>query len=532
MTPAQLADEGRQYAQYVRGLWRFLSEPSDDEENRRRVARDLAGRGPAFLAHLRRAVYECPTSPYASLFEHAGLEPGDVEALVEEHDVEGALDRLHDAGVYVTIEEFKGRRPIRRGSLELHVTAEDFDVPTARLLTATSGGSGGKARPVAVTAAALADTNTYGIVFLDAFGVRGRPAAIVAPLPPALSGLMSCVILARMGVSVERWFSLTAYRTDERSLRAVSLLAAAWGVARAKGSGFGWPRYTPAENSDRIARWLAEKVATGSAAFVATTPSAAVRICTAAREHGLDVSGTLFSLGGEAYTEAKADVLASVGAEGVSSYGMSEIGWVGMPCSAPATPGECHVITPRVAVRQRARGLPGGLSVGALYLTGLASSSGKVMINVESGDTAVVGERDCGCGVQKAGLTTHLETIRSYEKLTSEGMTMFVPQLLELTESVLPGRFGGGPVDYQFAEQEDADGTTRIRLLVSPAVGDIDEPALVQSVLTHLRSEGRPETMMAEVWQGAGTLEVVRRAPEVTWGGKVLPLHFSGRAQA
>jgi hypothetical protein len=152
-----------------------------------------------------------------------------------------------------------------------------------------------------------------------------------------------------------------------------------------------------------------------------------------------------------------------------------------------------------------------------------------VVSNVESGDTAVVSQRQCGCAVERAGLTTHLQSIRSYEKLTSEGMTLFVPLLLELTERILPGNFGGGPVDYQFAEHEDADGATKVSLLVSPSVGSVDENALVAAVLSHLSQEGRPEAMMAEVWGRAGTLHVVRRAPEATSGGKVLPLHFARR---
>jgi hypothetical protein len=68
------------------------------------VAHELATREDAFVAHLERAVFDRPRSPYQPLFAHAGLERGDVVALVRREGVEGALDRLHDAGVHVTID--------------------------------------------------------------------------------------------------------------------------------------------------------------------------------------------------------------------------------------------------------------------------------------------------------------------------------------------------------------------------------------------------------------------------------------------
>ena len=50
------------------------------------------------------------------------------------------------------------------------------------------------------------------------------------------------------------------------------------------------------------------------------------------------------------------------------------------------------------------------------------------------------------------GYTTHIHTIRSWEKLTSEGMTFCGHDLIRLIEEVLPARFGGRPTDYQFVE--------------------------------------------------------------------------------
>jgi len=64
-----------------------------------------------------------PESPYARLLHHAGVAPSDLRALVQREGVEGALTQLAASGVHLSLDEFKGRTAIRRGSLEVAVTA-------------------------------------------------------------------------------------------------------------------------------------------------------------------------------------------------------------------------------------------------------------------------------------------------------------------------------------------------------------------------------------------------------------------------
>ncbi len=89
---------------YAAGLRRFLRRPVDIKEARARIERRLARRGEAFLELLELAVYSNPK-------KHAGFSLTDVRQLVDEVGLEGALGRLYDAGVYVTQDEMKGRRP-------------------------------------------------------------------------------------------------------------------------------------------------------------------------------------------------------------------------------------------------------------------------------------------------------------------------------------------------------------------------------------------------------------------------------------
>ena len=73
----------------------------------------------------------------------------------------------------------------------------------------------------------------------------------------------------------------------------------------------------------------------GTAALVNTNASSGTRICLAARERGLDISGTVFRLGGEPLTPARARVVASTGGRAATQYGMGEIGPIGLPCGDP-----------------------------------------------------------------------------------------------------------------------------------------------------------------------------------------------------
>jgi hypothetical protein len=102
------------FARYLTGLRAFLRDGVDEARARSTVEARMASRGAHLLDMLDRAVYRQPGSPYLALLRHAGAELGDAAKLIEEEGVEGALGRLYEAGVYVTVEEFKGLRPIER----------------------------------------------------------------------------------------------------------------------------------------------------------------------------------------------------------------------------------------------------------------------------------------------------------------------------------------------------------------------------------------------------------------------------------
>jgi hypothetical protein len=281
----------------------------------------------------------------------------------------------------------------------------------------------------------------------------------------------------------------------------------------------------PVGEAEHVARWLAAKKAEGRPAYLSTAASSGVRACLAALDRGLDIEGTFFRLGGEPFTAAKAGVIERAGCRAVGNYTLTEAGRVGIACAAPVALDDYHVATDKLAVIRRDRPVGrDGSSVGAFLLTTLVPSCPKLMINVDTGDYGTLVERDCGCPLGALGLRVHAVSVRSYDKLTSEGMTFTGLDLGEVVDEVLPRRFGGNPTDYQLVEEE-VGGLPKVSVVASPRVGPLDEAAVAAAVLQSLRDGERVHAMMADVWRTAETLRVVRREPHETAAGKVLPLH-------
>jgi hypothetical protein len=198
-----------------------------------------------------------------------------------------------------------------------------------------------------------------------------------------------------------------------------------------------------------------------------------------------------------------------------------------MACAADAAAlDEVHLLRDKLAVIQHDRPVEGGLEVGALFYTTLLGSSPKLMLNADVGDYGTLHEQRCGCPFEQIGMGQHLRDIRSYDKLTSEGMTFAGDDFLHLIEEVLPERFGGRPTDYQFVEQEEA-GLSKVSLVVSPRVPRLDEAQLTAVVLAELTAASAAAAMMAERWRQGRTLRVVRAEPYSTHAAKVLPLHVT-----
>jgi hypothetical protein len=217
-------------------------------------------------------------------------------------------------------------------------------------------------------------------------------------------------------------------------------------------------------------------------------------------------------------------VVADAGARAVCHYTMGEIGRIGIACAAPEMVDEVHILSDKIAVIQQDKFLGDGRKVKANVYTTLLPACPKFMLNVESDDYGVLERRPCGCLMGELGYDLHFHTIRSYEKLTSEGMNFIGSDLIRLVEEILPCRFGGAPTDYQFLETEE-NGLPKVSLVVSPRVGPIAEDAVVATVIDSLNAFPGSSDDYAERWREAGTLRVLRQEPSSTGASKVLALH-------
>ena len=78
---------------------------------------------------------------------------------------------LREQGVYVTYEEFKGRKPIVRGARSMPVSSRDFDNPYVRRdFTLQTSGSTGLATYVGQSLDHIADTAPHRLLMLSALG--------------------------------------------------------------------------------------------------------------------------------------------------------------------------------------------------------------------------------------------------------------------------------------------------------------------------------------------------------------------------
>lgn len=506
------------FVRFRHGLRRFLADTITPEQARRIIAARLRRREETFLELLEHAVFAYPRNPYRRLFDAAGCELGDVRSLVSRDGLEGALARLHHAGVFVDFEEFKGRQPAIRGSQTFHFREGDFDNPLLHPHYAIrSSGSWGPPRRTLIDLDYLADRAPLWCLWFAHHHLLDAPLIFVAPHHPGSVNLH--LICAKFGARFVRWFATAGAGSPTYRVAAAYLNGC---VSRI--GGLPAPEFVNARDLGSAARHLAELASAGTTPCVNTAPSVAIRLGQAL---GGDrpLRGVTFLLGFEPLTAARRDAIEASGARAVATYGFSEGGTLGQQCSQPVQPDDVHVAADAFVVIQAPRPRTGPAAGLPLFLTSLRPTTPKLMLNTSIGDAGLLETRRCGCLFEELGYHQHLHTIRSTHKMTGEGVTFLGPDLVRVLEDVLPGRFGGAPTHYQLLEEEGPDGLTRCRLLVSPDVGAVDEQAVAEAFLDSL-SRCRPAyRFMVEQWVQGRHLTVARERPIATSREKMLPFH-------
>ena len=514
------------FAQFPLAMGRFRHHTLTLEGARRIVHHRMAHREENFLRMARDSIYGHPNSPYLALLKLAGCELGDLRKLVRMEGLEGALGKLRDTGVYVTFEEFKGRRPIIRGSQHIPVNAMDFDNPFARRdFSLQTGGSTGHAMAVGQGLDYIAAGAPHQMLTLDAYGLLDVPAILWMCILPG-NALRFILQRAAYGQPSHRWYSSTGWRDSRYWLKYAlgTLYMIFW--MRYFGVGIPLPRFARLDEARKVAFWIHKALKTHGRCLLYSSASRALRVSIAAQKAGLDLTGATARVGGEPLTAAKSEVIQRSGLNCLCNYGSVETGALGYSCKAPKNTDDMHFLHDSFALIQYPHPIPGSdTAVPAFNLTSLLDTAPKVMLNYQSDDFGTVEQRHCGCSLETLGYTTHISTIRSYGKLVGEAVTLIDNEMLGILEKVLPAQCGGSPLDYQLMEEEDTYGLTRLYLVIHPHIPIKDEQAVIHIMQKALRASSPAADAARTVWQQAGTIRIKRQVPVTTAHGKVLPLY-------
>jgi hypothetical protein len=528
--PGVLQDDITAGVRFFFGLPSFLRHKLSLDEAAAILTRRLERREDDFLTLARDAIYSQPASPYRQLLEVAGCLYGDLERLVSSEGLEAALAVLHRRGVYLTVDEFKGRHPAVRGSSTIAVNAGRVRNPLASIhLWSQSGGSRGRPTQAGIDFAHIRDRAVNEGLALNARG--GLDWAHAAWMPPGSWAIKHVLHHAVWGLVPAHWFSQVdpaapglapRYRWSTQALR--------WG-SRLAGVHIPGPEHVSLEDPLPIAHWMVRLLRAGRTPHLHTFASSAVLLSQAALEAGLDLRGAQITTGAEPVTLARVAAIRETGACAIPSYGSEEAGAIGRGCMAPQAVDDVHLLHDLNAV------IPAGqatekheLAPNTLLFSSLRRTAPWVLLNVSLGDQAVMSQQACGCPLQRLGWSTHLRQIGSFEKLTTSGMNVLDSDVVRVLEETLPARFGGGPTDYQLLEEEADQGISRLRLLVHPRLGPLDDRAVVETFLTAIGAGAGPQRITGLVWREADVIDVQRRPPLATAAGKIFHLHLKSHS--
>ena len=178
----------------------------DAEAARVRFRERIEHRTDNFLELARTSIFPLAESPYRRLLDHAGGELGDVERLVEGDGLEGALQELYRRGVYLTVDEFKGRAAVTRGSMSFTVDSKHLHNPrVSGDMVAQTSGSRGRRTSVPMELGAVQD-NAY-------FDLDGSIGCVHARWSVPGSGSLRWMVgVAVRGTAPERWFTRSTPR--------------------------------------------------------------------------------------------------------------------------------------------------------------------------------------------------------------------------------------------------------------------------------------------------------------------------------
>ena len=516
------------YLNFAAEIRSFLRAPVTFEEAKQTIINQVENREANFLRITKTHIFEYEPSPYLALFKAANITYTDVEHFLGKNSLEETLNILHDEGIYVTFEEIKGRTPIKRRGIEIEVEPEDFDSPNLTpFVFGRSGGSTGTPTRTKMDLAHVAQHAKHLMMGYKMYDVYHVPTAVWRGLLPDVSGVANVLRHAHMGHTMDRWFTPVRGLDTNMGWSYTILTYLMVLMARFHGHRFPFPQFAPLDDPMPIIEWAVDAVEREGACLIRSHVSKAVRISMVAQYNNISLQGVSFYGAGEPPTSAKIQAIHASGASYIPHFSFNEGGNIATPCGDPNEENDLHLMLNHMAVIQKPVEVM-EQTVNALCLTSLLQSAPKMLLNAYSDDFGIIEKRECSCMLGEMGLKHHITKLRSYRKLTGEGVTLIGSDMVHILEEIMPAQFGGGPLDYQLVEEQQANSLTKLVLYVHPKLSIPNEDKLAEGFLTAMR-EGMPSSKLAQIEYRQGeTISVRRQAPILTGRGK----HFAIRTLA
>jgi hypothetical protein len=518
-----LPAEIRRYSRMALGIFELARTPALADPAQR-LRRNIQNREANFLDLVARAIYANPANPFRQMLQLAQCEYPDLERAVKRDGLEPALEELLRAGVYLTHDELKGKQPIIRGGEIISSNERSFENPIASArIEARSSGSRSEGTRTGQSIPAQLHTELYQALLALDLGIERDPFVALLPIIPSVTGLMVSLRGKRFNWNVEKWYAVGGNLWDSWHCRAATRAMIL--IGKMAGAACQFPTYLPDNDFSPVAEYIAREKAAGKRCCLGGFVSPAVRVAAAAMERGLDISGTVFSVGGEALTPAKRAIMEAAGGEVYPFYAIVELGAVGYACRRMKTGNCVHLFEDLLAAISCKRMAPlSETEVNSLMFTTLTPFAPRVLINAEMDDSGIIEKVPCDCLFAQVGYGRQIRDIASYGKLTGQGMTLAGTDVVRILEEVLPRRLGGIPGDYQLVEEE-GPAQTVMTLRVRPRA-QAPKPDEIRECFLRELKQYYGGTLTARTWKHAEGVKVVVAEPLATQTGKVLPLHL------
>ncbi len=259
-----------------------------------------------FLAMCDCHLFATPGNPYRRLLDWAGYSRQRLADALNRQGLEATLVELAASGVFLDIDEFKGKKPVIRKGLRLTVDASAFDRAEAPSVTIRSSGSRGTGMETRIGIQGLRHLATCIPPMLSYLEADHLPVVLYYPMP-SVAGIVHLIIYSLGGRPPAAWFTQLEAAGWWRNGLGVKLAAILF-FARLQGVHLPAPRFADIHRPLVMVAWLKQNCPEG--AVVSTFTGSAMHLAQAAESAHILLPPLTFIVGGEPRTSSDATAAA------------------------------------------------------------------------------------------------------------------------------------------------------------------------------------------------------------------------------